>query len=590
MAADVSTCFAVLGVAILVACALVILALQKSDISDWERELERLEALESPVSCGDHLASRCSACAADGCFGDCVWLPVARRCSSISAIEPVEPPFMVMATTFNPARDALHVVDTSPFAAAALMLLLDGARHGQVPHATASLEMSSLLPTARRRLGRPMHVALNGSSNEPRRPRGRGPIAAASSTWHVAWLREPLEVLRSEHLLRPELCTPLADASARCHSASLSRPSRAARGVNETSNVLERLLVCCPNPLARSLIATLPRSEATQRCLRGGTPAVEAAPQTSSGEHHQSSTGCDDATMYTLARRALLGLACFGLVSAPELSSALLERSLPLRLPALSPATVRAMHHEAWPWRPRQLARLGDPLSPAQIRKWRRASAVDLAIYELGVGVLAFRSRALGLPGVDARTVQRWLPPAPPNTDVDEEHASVGESRIFATAHGASARHAEAVAPPLTFVPTRDTLVFVHIAKCGGTSFNRRLMSLYTEVPCTCRPERITNASWHNGHRVVQPRACVCARAPLGTMRAAWSSLALEKIPPRNRRSWAFLQAQWLVSPETTGWLGGVHTPVRVLQTCAPCPPNARVPRPSSAPPHPTPS
>ena len=26
------------------------------------------------------------------------------------------------------------------------------------------------------------------------------------------------------------------------------------------------------------------------------------------------------------------------------------------------------------------------------------------------------------------------------------------------------------------------------------------------------------------------------------------------------------MQRQWLVSPETTGWVGGVHAPVRVVQ------------------------
>ena len=35
----------------------------------------------------------------------------------------------------------------------------------------------------------------------------------------------------------------------------------------------------------------------------------------------------------------------------------------------------------------------------------------------------------------------------------------------------------------------------------------------------------------------------------------------------RQRRQWLFLQKQWLISPVTTGWLGGVHAPVRVLQT-----------------------
>ena len=47
----------------------------------------------------------------------------------------------------------------------------------------------------------------------------------------------------------------------------------------------------------------------------------------------------------------------------------------------------------------------------------------------------------------------------------------------------------------------------------------------------------------------------------------AWSALAISRLDPRQRRQWLFLQKQWLISPVTTGWLGGVHAPVRVLQT-----------------------
>ena len=38
----------------------------------------------------------------------------------------------------------------------------------------------------------------------------------------------------------------------------------------------------------------------------------------------------------------------------------------------------------------------------------------------------------------------------------------------------------------------------------------------------------------------------------------AWSEYA-EALPARRRSVWAFLQRQWLVSPETTGWVGGVQ-------------------------------
>jgi len=43
--------------------------------------------------------------------------------------------------------------------------------------------------------------------------------------------------------------------------------------------------------------------------------------------------------------------------------------------------------------------------------------------------------------------------------------------------------------------------------------------------------------------------------------------MAVKSFPKtKKRNAWAFLQKQWLISPETTGWMGGVHAPVRVLQ------------------------
>ena len=126
-----------------------------------------------------------------------------------------------------------------------------------------------------------------------------------------------------------------------------------------------------------------------------------------------------------------------------------------------------------------------------------------------------------------------------------------------------------AVPPPLRFNRTTDTLVFVHIAKCGGTSFNRRLMSLAVGgAPCVCNPPEAsgTPPRTHNGHAVVQPSACACPRLPSGAKAPAqWSELAASRLGAQRQRQWRFLQAQWLVSPETTGWLGGVNAPVRVL-------------------------
>jgi len=107
-----------------------------------------------------------------------------------------------------------------------------------------------------------------------------------------------------------------------------------------------------------------------------------------------------------------------------------------------------------------------------------------------------------------------------------------------------------------------DTIIFLHIAKCGGTSFNKRLTSIEAQPPCSCRASASNET--HNGHALVAPASCYCPRAVAPSVRF---SPAVRQLPRGiNPRAWQFLQRQWLVSPETTGWLGGVHAPLRVLQ------------------------
>lgn len=65
--------------------------------------------------------------------------------------------------------------------------------------------------------------------------------------------------------------------------------------------------------------------------------------------------------------------------------------------------------------------------------------------------------------------------------------------------------------------------------------------------PCTCRADK---QPIHNGHRVIDVGGCACPR----------SSAQLGQ-PER-----LGVAAQWLVSPLTTGWHGGVHAPVREVQ------------------------
>jgi hypothetical protein len=53
-------------------------------------------------------------------------------------------------------------------------------------------------------------------------------------------------------------------------------------------------------------------------------------------------------------------------------------------------------------------------------------------------------------------------------------------------------------------------------------------------------------------------------RVPAPRPRLAWAPIN-QRIPGA-KKDWAFIQNQWLLSPDTTGWLGGPHSPVRIVQ------------------------
>ena len=133
----------------------------------------------------------------------------------------------------------------------------------------------------------------------------------------------------------------------------------------------------------------------------------------------------------------------------------------------------------------------------------------------------------------------------------DSHSAEKVRSHIPAGAPGKRApRPASALFSRVDFDQTRDALVFLHIPKAGGTTFNQRLTTLETDPPCVATPSG--REAFHNGHANVEVHSCSCSRSPAA--------------PPATSASPLSVAAQWLVSPVTTGWLGGVHTPLRYLQ------------------------
>ena len=574
-----------------------------------------MEMQSADVSCGTRLAPSCAACstgnlgdAADGCFGDCTFGDGA--CVPITAAAVTEPAFTVPARSwlFNPAMHTASILDAgSPLTSSALALLLvnaspavNGAGSCVRDHNSGSGQLLPCVPAARLDLATTLGL-INSARDSPRPcrcPGGHssgswlhsrlsgaidanvggiappgGNAAAESAIYPLALLREPLENLASELLPHPGLCEgptwPASFSNGSTSAAAKPECSRQALDSLATAPLqrrFARLLKCCANPLSRSLVGTLPASAATARCASGD---------------------CDGPTLYALARRALLLLPWFGTLQAIEPSLLLLHRTLGVRSQDLRATTREALSSPQWPHPPTgstsksnrddasAAASIGAAsLTAAQARAWQRASAIDFEIYELAMGVLAFRLRRTNLPPLLASP--RLASPLASRVGTQAEgggesathldRRQVEVSRVFETPKGGG-RRMVAVPAPLVWSRRTDTLVFVHIAKCGGTSFNRRLMSLDVDQQCECGqvvPNR--RAKYHNGHRIVEPRSCECLRYPRHTFMPQWSKLAKTRLTPKRRRPWNFLQRQWLVSPETTGWLGGVHAPVRLLQ------------------------
>ena len=126
------------------------------------------------------------------------------------------------------------------------------------------------------------------------------------------------------------------------------------------------------------------------------------------------------------------------------------------------------------------------------------------------------------------------------------------------------------VPSPVVLDPQQHTLVFLHIPKTGGSSFNERLTMLQPRaaVPhCTCRADK---QPIHNGHRTVDTSGCCCPRSDALRVGAT----VVGGVPACRPDGGTMLRqpagfgaaAQWLVSPLTTGWHGGVHSPVREVQ------------------------
>ncbi|EOD33412.1 hypothetical protein EMIHUDRAFT_455818 [Emiliania huxleyi CCMP1516] len=112
--------------------------------------------------------------------------------------------------------------------------------------------------------------------------------------------------------------------------------------------------------------------------------------------------------------------------------------------------------------------------------------------------------------------------------------AQVRAARVFGNDHGVGSAAAAVQGPA-------DSLVFLHIAKCGGTSFNGRLTSLRRGDGDGCACARDASRPMHNG------RGLAASVASLGT---AWlcEAVSRQRLGP------------------LSNW-GGVHSPLRVVQS-----------------------
>jgi hypothetical protein len=364
----------------------------------------------------------------------------------------------------------------------------------------------------------------------------------------------PHPELCAAHTLTPDPWAPLSNTLLKWLPSVAEACQTSPRSFATWSNTgrFEYLRRCCANPMSRGLVMTLPQTTATKSCAA-------------------SNGKCDPSTLYTLARRALLRLPWFGMLHALEQSLALLEHTLGLRLPKIPAETLFATRSPGWPHVE------SAPLAPsaAQVIEWRNTSATDFEIFELALGVLSFRLRrgsllrtTEALPLSSSTATPQFGPYKKARAEL--ESRSIEASSVLDTPSNNAGRRPAAVIAPPAWDTLHSTLVFVHLPKCGGTSFNRRLTTLNVGMPCVCNRRNksrhsSTSHRYHNGHEVVTPRGCACPRVPRHQFHPTWSSIARSQLPRRTRSRWAFLQRQWLISPETTGWIGGVHAPARVL-------------------------
>ena len=342
---------------------------------------------------------------------------------------------------------------------------------------------------------------------------------------HVALLRDPVEALAAEWLPHPELACESAAGmvgrlDGRCSASTLSALAGAEHEVRVAT-----LIECCANLMSRHLVAAaLSPTSTTRRCATGG---------------------CSPEELWTLAWRALLRLRWFGTLRTLRSSLVLLERTLQRPMAPLAEIDVLALQSPTWPREATTGAQNGPQpsarvLTDAQVHAWRNASAVDVRLYEAASGLLAWRLRTAGLDAGRPLDPYRYRPA----WKLSHQHAAlamVSAARVFGTDYGPG-RVPAVVVPPVPFRPQHDTFVFIHMAKCGGTSFNGRLTTLRVAAPltpaaaggvslaCECSSRRV---KMHNGHAVVQPRSCSCPREEPNMARRgelAWSEYA-EALP-----------------------------------------------------------
>lgn len=490
-----------------------------------EQELWRLGALRAGngTDCGDHLAAACSSCS--DCGGECISYD--DECIAVS-LGNERRTYLAPQHAFSPWNDSLAVLAPAGSVAGAVLA-----------HDIAGASLAGRGPEAPALCAAP-HPERGHSGGVSARAGDGCPLPAAASNGSSALL---LELRRARwRLARLAGGAGPARSAAAGHGTQVAPAAPAAPAVPAAEDGRSPLLVailCSPaDALSEFLFlqgaaCTEPRECVSRHGGLGNAMArslIAAAHGEGAIARKCASIGvsarCPARTLLTLAKAALLRLSFFGIRSQPAASAALLRHTLGLALPAGGRG-----------WDPRYSLQL----PAAAVDTWATLNRVDVDLFRYAQGVFSYRLRDAAI-AVELPTL-----PALPNG----MKKKLRSARHFSTYRGPG--HAATVeTPPQGWRLDTDTLIFIHIAKTGGTSFNKRLVTLRrpdgTRL-CSCRK---SSAPMHNGHQLVDPRSCVCPR-DAGT----------NSLKGRTRN---FLQRQWLLSPETSGWLGGVHSPVRVVQ------------------------